>query len=64
LIIYRVRLDVPRGLVLLVSRLLARDRKEVGTRKKRALPGLLPDGAVRLGRLRVIPQHVTASPAI
>jgi hypothetical protein len=39
LIIYRVRLDVPRALVLIVSRLLARDRKEVGTRKKRALPG-------------------------
>ncbi len=30
---YRVRLDVPRELVLFVSRLLARHRKETGTRK-------------------------------
>ena len=30
---YRVRLDVPRELVLFVSRLLARHRKEIGTRK-------------------------------
>ena len=30
---YRVRLDVPRELVLFVSRLLARQRKETGTRK-------------------------------
>ena len=30
---YRVRLDVPRELVLFVSRLLARQRKEIGTRK-------------------------------
>jgi hypothetical protein len=33
LITYRVRLDVPRELVLFVSRLLARRRKEAGTRK-------------------------------
>jgi len=33
LITYRVRLDVPRELVLFVSRLLARHRKETGTRK-------------------------------
>jgi hypothetical protein len=33
LLTYRVRLDVPRELVLLVSRLLARHRKELGTRK-------------------------------
>jgi len=32
-ITYRVRLDVPRELVLFVSRLLARHRKEIGTRK-------------------------------
>jgi hypothetical protein len=32
-ITYRVRLDVPRDLVLFVSRLLARHRKEIGTRK-------------------------------
>ena len=32
MITYRVRLDVPRELVLFVSRLLAR-RKEIGTRK-------------------------------
>jgi len=32
-ITYRVRLDVPRELVLFVSRLLARHRKETGTRK-------------------------------
>jgi hypothetical protein len=33
LITYRVRLDVPRELVLYVSRLLARHRKAIGTRK-------------------------------
>src|SRR6185312_1320226 len=33
LITYRVRLDVPRELILFVSRLLARHRKEIGTRK-------------------------------
>ncbi len=33
MITYRVRLDVPRELVLFVSRLLARHRKEAGTRK-------------------------------
>jgi len=33
LITYRVRLDVPRDLVLFVSRLLARRRREIGTRK-------------------------------
>ncbi len=33
MITYRVRLDVPRDLVLFVSRLLARRRKEAGTRK-------------------------------
>jgi hypothetical protein len=33
LITYRVRLDVPGELVLFVSRLLARHRKELGTRK-------------------------------
>jgi len=33
LITYRVRLDVPRELVLFVSRLLARHRREPGTRK-------------------------------
>ena len=33
MITYRVRLDVPRELVLFVSRLLARHRKEIGTRK-------------------------------
>jgi hypothetical protein len=33
LITYRVRLDVPKDLVLFVSRLLARHRKEIGTRK-------------------------------
>ena len=30
---YRVRLDVPRELVLFVARLLARHRREIGTRK-------------------------------
>lgn len=33
MITYRVRLDVPRGLVLFVSRLLARRRRQIGTRK-------------------------------
>jgi hypothetical protein len=33
LITYRVRLDVPGELVLFISRLLARHRKEIGTRK-------------------------------
>jgi len=33
LITYRVRLDVPGELVLFVSRLLARHRREIGTRK-------------------------------
>jgi hypothetical protein len=33
LITYRVRLDVPRELILFVSRLLARHRKEIGTRR-------------------------------
>ena len=33
MITYRVRLDAPRELVLFVSRLLARHRKEIGTRK-------------------------------
>jgi hypothetical protein len=33
LITYRVRLDVPRELILFVSRLLARHRREIGTRK-------------------------------
>lgn len=33
MITYRVRLDVPRELVLFVSRLLRRHRKETGTRK-------------------------------
>jgi len=33
LITYRVRLDVPRELILFVSRLLARHRTEIGTRK-------------------------------
>jgi hypothetical protein len=33
LITYRVRLDLPRELVLFVARLLARHRKEIGTRK-------------------------------
>jgi hypothetical protein len=33
LITYRVRLDVPRELVLFVSRLLAERRREIGTRK-------------------------------
>jgi hypothetical protein len=33
LITYRVRLDVPGKLVLFVSRLLARHREEIGTRK-------------------------------
>ena len=33
MITYRVRLDVPRELVLFVSRLLARHRKKTGTRK-------------------------------
>ena len=33
MITYRVRLDVPRELVLFVSRLLARRRKEAGTRR-------------------------------
>jgi hypothetical protein len=33
LITYRVRLDVPRELVWFVSRLLARHRREIGTRK-------------------------------
>ena len=33
MITYRVRLDVPRELILFVSRLLARHRKEIGTRK-------------------------------
>ena len=32
MIAYRVRLDVPKDLVLFVSRLLARHRGEVGTR--------------------------------
>jgi len=33
LITYRVRLDVPRELIVFVSRLLARHRREIGTRK-------------------------------
>ena len=33
MITYRVRLDVPRDLILFVSRLLARHRQEIGTRK-------------------------------
>ncbi len=33
MITYRVRLDVSRELVLFVSRLLARHRREIGTRK-------------------------------
>ena len=33
MITYRVRLDVPRELILFVSRLLARHRREIGTRK-------------------------------
>ena len=33
MITYRVRLDVPRELVLFVARLLARHRKKIGTRK-------------------------------
>jgi len=33
LITYRVRLDVPRELILFVSRLLARHRKAIGTRR-------------------------------
>ena len=33
MITYRVRLDVPRELVLFVTRLLARRRREIGTRK-------------------------------
>jgi DDE superfamily endonuclease len=33
LLTYRVRLDVPRELILFVSRLLARHRKEIGTRR-------------------------------
>ncbi len=33
MITYRVRLDVPRELVLFVSRLLAQHRREIGTRK-------------------------------
>jgi len=33
LITRRVRLDVPGGLILFVARLLARHRKEIGTRK-------------------------------
>jgi hypothetical protein len=33
LITYRVRLDVPGDLILFVSRLLARHRKEIGTRR-------------------------------
>ena len=33
MITYRVRLDVPRELVVFVARLLARRRKELGTRK-------------------------------
>ena len=33
MITYRVRLDVPGELVLFISRLLARHRKEIGTRK-------------------------------
>jgi hypothetical protein len=32
-ITYRVRLDVPRELVLFVARLLRRHREEIGTRK-------------------------------
>ena len=50
MITYRVRLDVPRELVLFVSRLLARHRKELGTREgtrslgcyRQALFGLVP----------------------
>ena len=33
MITYRVRLDVPRELILFVSCLLARHRREIGTRK-------------------------------
>ena len=39
MITYRVRLDVPRELVLFVSRLLARHRKQAGTRKGTRCPG-------------------------
>jgi len=38
-ITYRVRLDVPRELVLYVSRLLARRRRDIGTRKNTRCPG-------------------------
>jgi hypothetical protein len=39
MIAYRVRLDVPRELILLVSRRLARRRKEAGTWKNTRSPG-------------------------
>jgi hypothetical protein len=38
LITYRVRLDVPRELILFVSRLPARRRKEIGTPNATASP--------------------------
>jgi hypothetical protein len=56
-ITYRVRLDVPMELVLFVSRLLARHRREIGTRRgtrclscyRQALFGLTWSRIGRLG---------------
>ena len=48
-ITYRVRLDVPGELVLFVSRLLARRRKETGIRKNTRSLGCYRQALVRLG---------------
>jgi hypothetical protein len=51
-IIYRVRLDVPRELVLFVSRLLARRRKELRTRKGTRCLGCYRQALFVLARYR------------
>jgi hypothetical protein len=52
LITYRVRLDVPRELVLFVSRLLAQHRREIGTRKKTRSLGCYRQALFLLARYR------------
>jgi DDE superfamily endonuclease len=52
LITYRVRLDVPRELALFVSRLLARHRKAIGTRKNTRRLGCYRQALLVLGWYR------------
>jgi hypothetical protein len=52
LITYRVRLDVPRELVLFVSRLLAAHRKEIRTRRKTRSLGCYRQALFLLARFR------------